>query len=191
MSGVGFSERMLEEHIAFVQLRAGVLSTKFNVPKGDLVQSGLIGINEASKKYDGEAFGTKFLTYARFFITREMYKDIRANRTVKPPKKNIAEGAAISISDPIALDTETTLEDIMGAECDVREEVHTREKNEKLHSAINKLKPVAREILYEYFYEEKSYEEIGEKRGVTKQAVQQRIAGILKNLREKLATIET
>lgn len=56
------------------------------VEKDDLIQAGLIGLNQATKTYNKEK-GASFTTYATYFIMGEIKKEIRNNRSIKLSKE--------------------------------------------------------------------------------------------------------
>lgn len=56
--------------------------------KDDLYQAGIIGLLEASKKYD-KSFNTKFSTFAFKYIYGEMSKLVREDKNIKVSRTNI------------------------------------------------------------------------------------------------------
>lgn len=70
------------------------------VEKEDLFQAGLMGLFEASKKYNIES-NTKFSTYASYYIIGAIKKELRENRLIKYNKEVCKVKREIAKSDEI------------------------------------------------------------------------------------------
>ncbi len=76
---------LFEDNIGLVKLFVERLDYGY-VEKEDLYQAGLMGLFEACRKYN-ESIGTKFSTYASFYIMGEIKKELRENRLIKYNKE--------------------------------------------------------------------------------------------------------
>lgn len=84
----------------------------------DLIQAGLMGLNEAAKRYDASK-NTLFTTYATHYVIGEIKKEMRNNRPIKLSKemfrilkrlKNIEEETSL---EQISADLEVTKENLL------------------------------------------------------------------------------
>jgi RNA polymerase sporulation-specific sigma factor len=57
----------------------------YHVELDDLIQAGWVGLLEAYNKYD-ESYGTKFLTYASFYVKKHIQETIHKNTVVEFPR---------------------------------------------------------------------------------------------------------
>ena len=67
-----------------------------------------------------------------------------------------------------------------------QQELEKEEFNEKLHEAIEKLRPRQKEIIIKIFFEEKTQIEVAKELGVTKGCISTTLARALNNLRKYL-----
>lgn len=76
---------LFNDNIGLVSLFVDRLDYGY-VEREDLFQAGLMGLFEATKKYNAEC-NTKFSTYASFFIMGAIKKELRENRLIKYNKE--------------------------------------------------------------------------------------------------------
>jgi RNA polymerase sigma factor (sigma-70 family) len=152
----------------------------------DLLQEGYIGIFEASQKYDNTK-GMSFISYATFYIKRRMNCFLDSNlRTIRPPIKLIKNKAirdtlthpsVISlsyVSDEGNLTLEEKLEGPIEIELDY----------ENLGIRISHLNQKEQELIRMKFYQDLTLQEIGDKMGLTKEAIRLQIKSVLNKLKE-------
>ncbi len=72
------SDKIIEQYSSLAKSIANKYS-QYGVPFEDLLQEGLLGILEAAKKYD-ESKGTKFSTYATYWIKKKVIEALEKER---------------------------------------------------------------------------------------------------------------
>lgn len=110
-------------------------------------------------------------------VSEELYEELRkldrmeVNNYRKESKKHISfddEGVWAAYEDE-------SIEQLFESE---------KSKEERLHEAIDKLKPAQKEIIMMSYFEGKTQEEIAEILGITQGAVSQRLTTVEKNLKK-------
>lgn len=76
--------------------------------------------------------------------------------------------------------------DVADPKVNISEEIERREMTDKLHKAIAALSPEQQELLRQVYFEYIPQTEIAEKEGVTKKAINNRLARILQRLKKFL-----
>lgn len=158
-------EELIRAHLPFVKKLAHKYGGK--VPFEDLVQEGMIGIIEAHKRYDSKR-GTNFLTYAAYWIKRQMLNSVY--KFVKHSDKESTDSYAES-------EYESEVLDLM-------------EMNQELNLVLTALNSSEfsdrdRDIIKGRFLKDKplTLKELGNKYNISKERVRQLESGILTKLK--------
>ena len=159
------------------------------------MQAGRIGLYNAAQKFDIEK-GENFLTYASHYIKKYIMAEMDNENTIHIPGylthgENKIDIQTISTSQQIG--DEITLEDTLASPIEDNEiddnALHLRTAVLKL---FNELKPDEKYIVSQYLNfddtdDKITMKQIGEKMGITRQAVSEKYNRIIKKLKDNLS----
>lgn len=144
------------------------------IDEDDLIQVGYFAMLNAIKDYD-KSKEYKFLTYMTLHLKRPFGRLLNRHDTISLYDEL---GEKLTILDTI--EDESSSEDFARVEKDH----FTRQLHNALDNAMSDLNPESRDIIKERFYEGKSFEQMAEKRGVTRQYSHRLLNRALINLRK-------
>lgn len=79
--------KLIESNIRFVLRKARAFSRKFNSNWEELASAGSMGLVEAARRYDPEAYDCRFLTYANWWVERYIIKYFQTDKIISLPTK--------------------------------------------------------------------------------------------------------
>lgn len=123
----------------------------------DRQQSAFLALCNAAAGFK-EDYGTSFTTYAYSAIERQLQRDITKENKQLP---------TISLDKP--LNDDLTLEDTLADDYDFADHI----ADPALNKALNKLDERTANMIYLYYGEQRTYDEIGQLYGITRARVQQ------------------
>ena len=155
----------------------------------DLVSAGVIGMYKAIDRFDADK-GFTFSTYGRFWIRTYIDEETRKVSTVKAPKKQwMPSGSMVSLDEPIKGHTDRY--DVIEANMERPEEVCVEREEKRIYDrarTVVDLRLGYREarVAKLRIDEEKTYKDIGQELGVTRQRVHQMGEKYLRELKSQL-----
>jgi len=185
------------DHIGLVRHYAFRYARKTSHPADDLVQAGSIGLLIAAKKFD-PTFGTKFSTYASWWILNSIHRHIEAEVaahkgcSAKDARRHNTPQASIlsldyefeglhdpnteTLHDIVADDSATSVDDAAAAS----------ELRRVLEREMSAFPERTQKIMRRRFVDDLTLEEIGDEVGLTRERVRQIVYETLKTLRKRL-----
>jgi RNA polymerase sigma factor (sigma-70 family) len=179
------AEDLIREHSGWIAQQAYSLARQYHVDQEDLMQQGRLGIVRAMESYD-DAYGVKFLTYAKHWIHRRMqewiWKDANAIRV--PPQKfgkvRFFQESLHSFHDY----EDDAFERCIAVEETIRATAGEKDIRRVLESAIAKLPPHQAKIIQDLYFDGFTELQAGHRHGIGRAAVNLRKNTALKKLRE-------
>jgi RNA polymerase sigma factor (sigma-70 family) len=185
-------EKRIQDNMGFLYMKAKPLAEIYKVPVDELVDAGKLGIMKADRKFVAKR-GVKFLTYAAWWIKSEMQKYLaqQGSAVVVPQNKYFEaqnfKRSQVNLNAPIDAEDDRTYADVMlSIDEESTDNTERTELLEGITKALAQLKPADQQIVRDYFFENKTMDEIAVQNGVTHQAIQQRMVKIKRKLRFKL-----
>jgi len=168
------------------------VASRFNQPEylQDLIQIGRMAALDASTKYDSSK-GT-IIAYTTTYIKYQMMNFLTENvRTIRIPNNKVTQVSipTISLNTPINDDGDTVEDLIPSIDSDIYPEQNEALKS--LYLALSQLKPQYQLIVRMYFdlddnNKPMTLQAIGDKLGISKEAVRQQLEKAIKKLKEKM-----
>jgi RNA polymerase sigma factor for flagellar operon FliA len=142
----------------------------------DLVSAGLLGLVEASKRYD-PSLGFKFATYARHYVRCYILAEMKHFSNSCGPR---------FISGDREIGEEGNLWSILTADNSNSDNPETNETIERLNECLEHRSPREQDIIRCYFFDELTLVQIGEIRGVSNERIRQILAVALFRLSKEM-----
>jgi RNA polymerase sigma factor (sigma-70 family) len=189
--------KLVAEHMELVE-RVAKKYAGFGVPHDDLVQEGMLGLLTAIRRWDATrsaSLGTLAFFHVKAHIRKSLGLENVAPEGRKRPRREKSKRSnytplGTSLDAPIG-DTDTPMHDVIAADgptpeesCAQAEEVeHARETVEQ---AIRVLRADELDVICDRFDNDVTLQEIGKRRGVTRERVRQIEASGLARMRKVL-----
>lgn len=162
----------------------------------DLIQVARVGLVCAAQRFRPEAGA--FVPYAVATITGEIKRHFRSSWMVRPPRRlqeqrsddaphAQRETDALSAFRPVSLDSTTAGDEAHAVELPVTDhDLELLPDLLTLHSAVDRLDSVERQVLRMRFVEDLAQAEIGRRLGVSQMQVSRILSRVLAGLREEM-----
>lgn len=162
----------------------------------DLIQVARVGLVCAAQRFRPEAGA--FVPYAMATITGEIKRHFRSSWMVRPPRRlqeqrsddaphAQRETDALSAFRPVSLDSTTAGDEAHAVELPVTDhDLELLPDLLTLHSAVDRLDSVERQVLRMRFVDDLAQAEIGRRLGVSQMQVSRTLSRVLAGLREEM-----
>lgn len=176
-------EEMIEKHIAYVYWSTQRYLHNFpGVDVDDLVQEGRIALAKAAEKFDGRC---KFISFAAFHVRGRMLRFCRMHsQTINAPLSKF-QFFDFADWDAPAGDEGRPLSETMAAD-----EPEDSLMGDRLASLLRRLHESEREVVRLYYWDCLTLQQIADRRGVSRQAVNQMLDKALAKMRRFGADLE-
>jgi RNA polymerase sigma factor (sigma-70 family) len=174
-----------------------VRSCHARLDRDDLVQAGFLGLILAAELYDpGHTSQARFITYAHSMIRGYILTEMNRNHLIQVPEKVRQDLLRVERGLPTKVSPDRLVAARQALACrplphinDYPDDRRDRD-NHRLHEALDQLCPEDRNFLEQRFGLDDNggatFKELGQRQGVSKQALQERQQTILKRLRRLL-----
>lgn len=185
-------EQRIEANMGFITQRARYYADRYGTAMEDLIAAGRRAIAKADQFYRSDK-GANFLTYAAFWIRREMTRTVAQETGAIRTPANLYHRAgeinarAMRLDAPASEEGDTTLGELFLLSADdVAAGADHDERAEIVAEVVAGLAEDERELVRALFWERKSQRDVAAELGVTHQAVSQRFKKIARKLRFRM-----
>ena len=189
-------QKLVQHSLAYVVLFA-LKQRRGSVRIDDIVQEGNLGLMRAAEKFDPRA-GTRFLTYATWWIRAYIGRYLQAARSTVRPRSGTVAHPDVSLDSPIGDDEDVHYLDRIedegpGPEDSCLSAEGDREVREALNEVRKGIGELGWEIVHSRLQQDspKTLEEIGNRWGISRERVRQVEAKTKQLLYRHLETLET
>lgn len=198
------NDELFQENIRLVNAIVNRMNYGY-VEKEDLLQAGLMGLFQATKRYN-ENYNTAFSTFATPYIIGEIKKELRENKLIKLSKEMIRIIKKIKNDEEMTVESaavacHTSKENILLALSYKESSYSLNEKNDELElidlvaeperktnfiEVIDELEPKSKEIILMKYFQGLSQQEIASKINFSQSKVSRIEKSAIKKMREIL-----